>query len=170
MPINNLIGDVEKFLEKVIQNITITGIRFDELKDLDHLAYRVASLEEYEIVKAKMLEFGELISENIISGRPIAVYKLNEPIIYDGFTIFCLEIPAPKEGSEYKSGLEHIEFVTNKSLKEFIKDHKEVGFETKEIDREINPTLVLKFEDSAVKFHPRSLLEVCLIQQETGKL
>jgi len=172
MGIEEILGDYQGFLDDALGSLTFKGFEIDrEFKELDHLCFKTASQKEYDRTVTMLENYGETISENIISGRPIAVIKLDEPINYKGFQIPAVEVPAPKpEGDDGRSGLEHLEFVTVKSLPEFRKDHADLDFDDKNMNREINPVLILRFADFNVKFHNRPLLEVAQIQKETGKI
>jgi len=168
--IERIIGDYHGFIYKVTESLKSSGIDFADLKEMDHLSYRVANFGEYENARKSLLDYGEIITENIINGRPIAVFRLNDLLISDYFAVNCLELPAPKAGSDYKSGLEHAEFVVEMPLKDFITKYPSLMFDTKEMDRENNPAIVLKLKDFIIKFHTLPLLKVALIQKETGKL
>ena len=54
----------------------------------------------------------EKLTESMIGGRPISAFKPLKSIPVDEIrTVECIEVPCPKEGSYYESGLEHVEFV-----------------------------------------------------------
>jgi len=61
-------------------------------------------------VCAMLSEHGELLIESMIGGRPIATYRLTEPLTFRDFKIRCVEVPCPKPGRPYQSGWEHVEF------------------------------------------------------------
>lgn len=156
----SIIGDYKFFLDKIFANLKSAGFDNAEFKELDHIAYRVETLERYEELKNKLTEFASAESEVEISGRPISIFKLKEPLVYEKYKIPCLELPAPKIGRKFKEGLEHAEFVINSTLPEFLEEHKNVKFNVSEYQKEINPALIVEFGDCAVKFHEQSLLEI----------
>lgn len=89
--------------------------------EVDHICYRVADLDAYEAYKRALTSMGSLLSEAFINGRPIASYKLARAIdLGDGRAVSVIELPAPKPGTTYAEGFEHIEVVTRQSLTEFV--------------------------------------------------
>lgn len=151
------------FLDKIFSNVKGAGFEDEELSEIDHVAYRTETNERYEELKKEFEKISSNFSEVIISGRPIAVYRLKEPLVYGNWKIEGLELCAPKEGSFHREGLEHAEFVTKKSLKDFLYDHENIGFNMSAYSKEENPELILEFEDCAAKFHTQSLLKIrCL--------
>ncbi|KAJ3017164.1 UNVERIFIED_CONTAM: hypothetical protein HDU68_011820 [Siphonaria sp. JEL0065] len=96
---------------------------------MDHLCLRVSTIHEYSAWKAFFSTTinASLLTESLIAGRPIATYKLQEKdavVIPDphwkgeqrfGETpgtrkVTVIELPSPKEGSDYETGWEHAEF------------------------------------------------------------
>lgn len=65
--------------------------------------------DEYDSKKQELATIGTVLVENIINGRMIATYKLHTAITvtYNGqtYSIPCIELPSPKQGSPYESGL-----------------------------------------------------------------
>jgi predicted metalloenzyme YecM len=51
-----------------------------------------------------------LFLETIVSGRKVCIYRLDEPLIYDGFSILSIELLYPKAGKLW-SGWDHLEVV-----------------------------------------------------------
>mmetsp|Transcript_25130 Transcript_25130/g.38028 ORF Transcript_25130/g.38028 Transcript_25130/m.38028 type:complete len:142 (+) Transcript_25130:81-506(+) len=97
-------------LKKSEYDIDVTDLQ------ADHVCYRTESMAQYtELVEAlQSSEAGgsfTLLVESEIGGRPIATFKLLQPIeIGSGncrHSIDVIEIPSPKEGSPYDAGLEH---------------------------------------------------------------
>lgn len=125
--------------------------------ELDHICYRVSSQKNYEVLKQKLWNFWELLTENIISWRVIATFKLFEPIIYHERKIYILEIPSPKHGSIYQDWFEHVEFVINESFDDFMNKYSHINFDIKDINKKINPDIRRKYDDISVKFHQNSL-------------
>jgi predicted metalloenzyme YecM len=160
MNIESAIGDYKLFLQKIFKNLQEACFDLDEFKELDHIAYRVESNEKYEEMKNKLKDFCSDFSEVQISGRPILVCKLKDQFIYNQYEIKCVELLAPKAGKQYENGLEHAEFVTKITLKEFLEKHKDLKFKMDAYEREINPEVKLIFSDCSVKFHTQSLSEI----------
>jgi predicted metalloenzyme YecM len=159
MEIESIIGDYKTFLDKIFGNLKSAGFEIGEFKELDHVGYRVESLEKYYELKNKSFGFCEVFSDQEFAGRPVLVCRLKAPLIYGEFKIEGIEILAPKENNKYKEGLEHSEFITKVSLAEFLEKHKNIKFNLDAYDRRENPELILELGDCAVKFHEQSLLK-----------
>lgn len=168
--IENLIGSYRIFLEEIASGLFYLGIGLEEFLELDHLAYKTSDLNSYYRFQEKLGQFGALVSEEMISQRPIGVFKLHQPLSFRGFFIPALELMAPKPSEICPNGLDHCEFVLRESIDGFIKQHAEAVFLTHNLSRKNNPTLSLKLNKHAVKFHSKGLLEVVQIQKETGVL
>jgi predicted metalloenzyme YecM len=79
--------------------------------EMDHVCFRCSTRDEYLDVKRRLAPFGTPLEEGMIGGRPILIFLLEEPIVFRGWRISCLEIPCPKPGRSHSHGLEHVEFV-----------------------------------------------------------
>lgn len=157
------------FVSQVLLRLEEIGIMRDELLGLDHLCYRVASLDWYNQLKGILSNTETLVDESQINGRPIAVFALRRPLVLRGFTIPALELPAPSQ-TRYPEGLEHAEFIV-KDLQAFMDHHPNVEFITKDLGKEINPEVAIKLPGGiAAKFHLKPLLEVVELQRLAGKL
>ncbi len=128
-----LVGSLNELLEEV-------GIDRAELAMLDHIAYRVETIERYDELVRQLSKLAILRGVTEVAGRPIATFEFHDYLQVEGWTIPCLELPAPKEGSPYPEGLEHAEFVVVGSLQAFIARHSELPFETKALDKTLNPS------------------------------
>jgi predicted metalloenzyme YecM len=160
--ISDIIGDYKKFLDDVYKNL-------EELKisvvgfPIDHIVYRTTTKERYEAIRKQLLQFGKIISEIIIRERPVAIIKLNEPLMYKGMKISYFEILAPAKGDTFSEGLEHAEFVINIEFSKITEKYPSVNFIFN--DKKINPELILKFPNNAnVKFHELPINEVIKLQ------
>ncbi len=125
--------------------------------ELDHLCYRVETQERYDEVKEIFLKESKLLSEVMIWWRMISTFKLDKPLVYKKREIYVVEIPAPKEISDYPEGLEHIEFVIDTRFEEFKKMYPEISFDSRAESKEINPDIQLRYENCSVKFHHNTL-------------
>ena len=97
------------------------------------------------------------MGEKIISGRPICTYKLRNPLVYEARKISVLELPAPKDGSPYQEGFEHVEFVIEESFEAFMQRYPHISFDTKALSKAINPDIGIDYDGVRVKFHEQSL-------------
>ncbi len=146
------LGDPTPFLYNVFQQVDSKGIDIQDY-ELDHICYRVESDNSYNQICGLLREFANLLSETLIGGRLISTFKLHEPIQYEDRDIYCLEVPAPKEGSFYPQGYQHVEFVVNQELKSFIMMYPEIEFDTRSLHKDVNPDVKLEFANCSVKFH-----------------
>jgi hypothetical protein len=162
--IKNTIGDYKKFLDDVYTNIKGLGINVSDFP-IDHIAYRTKSKERYEAILNELKNFGTILSEIIIRERPVAIFKLDDPLDYKGMKISFFEILAPAQGDTfYTEGLEHAEFVVDSPLSEMAKKYPSIDFYFN--DNEINPELILRFPIQAnAKFHELPIDEVIKLQE-----
>ncbi|MNR27852.1 hypothetical protein D3C85_1451450 [compost metagenome] len=103
--------------------------------------------------------------EGMIGGRPIATYRLHQPVCVNEVSVPCIELAAPKPGRSHQAGLEHIELVVP-SLHALVAAHPVLPFKTGNIEDGRNPDVGLMLPSGQVKFHLRPLSEV--IDEELG--
>ena len=152
-------------LELGSPNIFISNIfsRLEENKidvsnyQLDHICYRVETWERYLQLTKVLANKGELLAETMIGGRPIASFLLEKPFFYKNRSINCIELPSPKEGSPYREGFEHVEFVIDLPFEEFIQKYPSLNFKTKGMNKAVNADISIKFPEGVVKFHHHTL-------------
>ncbi len=162
--IYNLFCDIDHFLNKVKYFLAQKQIHFDDLNP-DHICYRVDNLERYHMWKYEIKPISNTYNETKINGRPISVFRLKKPIIYEKKKIYVVELPAPKIiGEKYTEGFEHVEFVID-SFGNFFNQHPRVVFDNTNINRPVNPWISLQFEGFSVKFHLKSLEKIILEEQ-----
>lgn len=148
------------FLEELFDLLAEHHLDVSDL-DLDHICYRVETMERYSELKAIIPSFGRIGHTAIIGGREIMTVFLYVPIFFAGRAIHTLEIPAPKEGRVYQEGYEHAEFVIKESFESFQKRHPHLDFDMRGVSKPINPDIPLKLSDKiSVKFHYSSLAYV----------
>lgn len=161
--------EAQKFLDQVFVNLERAGVDVAGF-ELDHLCYRVETLEEYRRFKTELVGKANLLHEAVIGGRPIATYELRTPIHYQRSgiqrKISILELPSPKPGSPYRSGLEHVEFVIDESFEAFLARYPQLIFDMSGANKASNPEVRLSFEDCSVKFHHQSLKEVIALETQ----
>lgn len=133
---------------------------------VDHLCYRSATPESYHQAKLQLANWGRLLSENQVGGRPIAVYLLHCPIVYAEHAVTCLELASPKEGRHYAEGFEHIEIVTSLTLAQLISEHPNLPWDKKGANKPINADLRLTYPIGSVKFHNQSLEHVIALENQ----
>lgn len=151
--------DATSFLQRVFVALRTDGIDVADMV-LDHICYRVATADGYTVWKDLLSKNGELLGEHLIGGRPIACFELQEHIIYLDRRIDVVELPAPKEGSPYPEGWEHVEFVVGEDPRVFAARHPSQPWDMSGADKTSNPDVRLSYDGFSVKFHERSLKEV----------
>ena len=152
------------FLEKLFLTFNDLNIEIANHWDIDHLCYRVDSLDRYEELKISFSDFGKLLIESEINGRSIATFKLSFPIIYKHWMIDVVELPAPKTSKITKEGFEHIEVVTDLSFVELLERYKHLSLDLKGLTKEFNQELEINIGERNVKFHHMSLESVIRIE------
>lgn len=154
--IHNILGTPEPFLLEIFRNLKMDSVDISRCT-LDHLCYRVETYERYSLLKTQLLEAGTLLTESEIGGRPIASFKLSQPIVFKNRAIDVIELPAPKKGSFYLEGYEHVEFVIDVDFETFIKKYPQVEFDKRAIKKPVNPEIIIKYGELSVKFHHQTL-------------
>ncbi len=151
--------EASSFLEKAIDKFEQQEISSANSTP-DHICYRVKDMKVYLSWKAKLKTWGQLISEELISGREISTFVLDTDFCYGEHRVNVLELPAPKAGKVFEEGFEHAEFVTDTSLEDFIKENQH-EFDTSGIDKKHTSEIKLSFgSDFCIKFHEKPLIDM----------
>lgn len=164
----DIIGNFESFITNINDGLTKLGIKREELSMMDHLCYRVETLERYKEMMDKVASIATLLGETEVNGRMIATFELDDYLKIAGWTVPYLELPEPKIGSDYSEGLEHAEFVVVGNLERFLNRHSDLPFSYKGMGKSINPEAGLKTESVSVKFHEQQLGAVVRIERQLG--
>ena len=164
--LQDLLGDTNAFIESIHDGLHRCGVLRSEIAMMDHICYRVETKARYHEVYEKLKQFGVLLGENNVNGRPIATFELNEYIRAAGWTVPYVELPAPKENSFYAEGLEHAELVVVGSLERFMDRHTDLAFSHTGLSKIVNPEAGLKAEGISVKFHEQQLGAVVRIERD----
>jgi predicted metalloenzyme YecM len=165
MTVDELIGDYSAFLKTLSQGLDKLGVDRGEIAMMDHVCYRVESEERYQELLLNLRDVAVLLGENKIGGRLIATFELNEYLRADGWIVPYVELPAPKEGSPYTEGLEHVELVVIGGLDRFLKRHNDLHFSLKGMSKTVNPEASLKQDGISIKFHEQPLGAVVRIEK-----
>jgi predicted metalloenzyme YecM len=164
-----LLDKYSGFLDEVFANLQSVGIDVTGCT-IDHIAMRTQTPDDYQKFLKEYTSNNELIGENIVRERPIAIIKFKTPLIYEDFQIPFFELMAPAGDFTHPNGLEHVEIIVP-DLDEFQKKYSQVEFNLKSRDRKINPELILTFPNHAnVKFHIRPIDEAFHLQKKLGIL
>jgi predicted metalloenzyme YecM len=167
--LNDCIGDSHIFLDSLFTMISDIELNIVDSLVLDHICYRVGTLNEYKTKKEELLTFAELLVESMVNGRLISTFKLFEPIVFNKRSIFLIELPQPKNTFTYKTGLEHAEFVTKEPLQKIVNRYPQFAFETFGINKKINADITLKLGDYCIRFHNQSLEDVIKLEKTNGR-
>lgn len=140
--------------------------------DADHISLRCHQNATAERWRLGLEQCGELLSENIINGRPICLFKLHQPVCVAHWRFSVVELPWPGEKRYPHEGWEHIEIVLpgdpetlNARALALLGDDglSEPGIVVKtsspkgEGERLPNPTLAVTDGKVTIKFHPWSI-------------
>lgn len=162
-----MIEKAQEFLQSTLEELNKYDLMLNHW-EIDHLCYRTETVEEYELVKTSLTKSHKLLEESPINGRLISTIKLSSPIRFKNYIIDLIEVPAPKEGSPYQSGFEHIEVVIDCSFDVLKRKAERQGLSYKVAGSPLNSELVFKFDLFSVKFHHKSLEHVINIEQHEG--
>ncbi len=144
----------------------------------DHVALRVNSHQAADELRHYFEQRGQLISNNIINGRPILIFELNSPLQLGELSIECVELPYPGDKTYPVEGWEHIELVlpgeaqTNELLQQQLLEQApnlapvlaqqtdiKVKFSSPqgEGERLANPTIAFKRNGICIKVHTHGI-------------
>ncbi len=157
------------FLDQLFVALGADGIQVQQL-ELDHLCYRVATMERYAACRTLFALHGTLLAESMIGGRPIATYRLHEPFVYLDRRIAVVELASPKAGSPYPEGYEHAEFVVPElgsasELLSFTERYPQLPWDLSDINKATNADVRLRYAGFSVKFHGERLADVIAAEQ-----
>lgn len=75
----------------------------------DHICYKCGSRQEFEAIRTLLEPWAPFIYQSMIAGRPIAIFKLKEPVATALGEIWFLELSDQKPDGSQTSGFDHIE-------------------------------------------------------------
>ncbi|MGG4607536.1 VOC family protein [Providencia sp. Me31A] len=143
------------------------------LYPIDHISVRCHHIETAERWHQGLMQCTQLISDNIINGRPIRLYELSQPIDIAGQDVFIIELPYPKDKTYPKESWEHIEMVIDVAPEQLaitaqnlLPEPLPKGYKLKisqpqgQQERLPNPTLAVSNGEVTVKYHPFSLKKI----------
>ena len=160
----NALPDPSRFLEQLFKALSDDGIDVSVF-ELDHLCYRVETMERYAELQGRLLEEGSLLGEHEIGGRPIATVRLHVPFTFQNRTVAVIELPAPKPGSPYPEGFEHAEFVVNMEPMEFAAHYPALDWDHSGAHKTVNADVRRSYDGCSVKFHRLGLAEVIALEK-----
>jgi uncharacterized protein len=166
--LQEIVGDYSPFLDEILSRVVNEGFDMADFVQVDHMCYRVTSLDDYYKKKTELQSVATLLGETQVNDRPISTFRLKEPVIHDKWRIDTVELPAPKAGRNFKEGLEHVEFVLFDDIPTFLKKYEGKPFILSAADRGVNPEIGLQLGDLSVKFHLLNLPTVVYLEGKLG--
>lgn len=150
----NILKNYLEFTSNLLSLLSSKGVDLNELK-IDHLGYQVASADEYDLRVNNLSGQAKMLSENLVGGRRVGIFRLNDELKYDKYSFNVIEIFEPREGQAVESGWEHVEFLPNVTLENFIEEYPDIEWDTSAIDRSEFPMLILKLGEGIRAKFPR---------------
>ncbi|WP_285164927.1 VOC family protein [Shewanella goraebulensis] len=178
MHYDQLIQNWPDFSQRITTFIQRLGLDSLQL-ECDHCALRVNSHQAATQLSQEFEQHGQVISNNMINGRPILIIKLNKPLSLEGLDVNCVELPYPSDKVYPQEGWEHVELVFPSpalTCEQLIADLVSVVPDISDIingnvidikvkqsspkgdnERLANPTIAFKSNGICVKVHPQSI-------------
>lgn len=178
--LHDISADLSRFTEALTELSTRLGLDIAPL-DADHISLRCHQNATAERWREGFAQCGTLLSENIINGRPICLFKLHEPVCVAHWRFTVVELPWPGEKRYPHEGWEHIEIVLpgepetlNARALALLADVglSQPGIVVKtsspkgERERLPNPTLAVTDGKVTIKFHPWSIEQIVASEQQ----
>ena len=105
-----LLADFQDFEQKI--QALAAKIHLDLSQyEIDHLSLRVNSDQKAHDWLALLLNYGSVLSDNVVNGRVIYLIALTQPLYLAGQAIEVVELPFPKDKFYPQESWEHIEVV-----------------------------------------------------------
>lgn len=167
----DIAADLPRFTDALTALAEQLGLDIAPL-EADHISLRCHQNATAERWRAGLEQCGELLSENIINGRPICLFTLREPVCVAHWRFQVVELPWPGEKRYPHEGWEHVEIVLpgdpqtlNARALALLSDRglARPGIVVKtsapkgERERLPNPTLAVTDGKVTIKFHPWSI-------------
>ena len=158
--VEDIIGDYRSFFADLRKRLKAVGIDTTGCA-MSHLAFRTATVPEYEEVREQLRKFCIADVENVWNGRSIDKLLLREPLSLDPDTeVSLIElIPIPHQ-RDYPMGLEHVGVVIGDRFEEFVKDHDAVLTGRQDQGPFCQPAYITFENNRSVKFYRYALKDV----------
>lgn len=184
-----MLNKIDDFLDNIQALCSLLAIDLSAYQ-ADHIALRINDAELAKAAHQAWLEYGKVISEAQINGRPIIVLEFDNAVQSHDWSIECLELPYPAIGKTHPiEDWEHVEFVVPSNaltaeaflqdlyelfpnLERQLEKAKQRGVKVKlsspkgEGERLANPTVAFKLNNICIKLHPHSLKNIVASEQE----
>lgn len=172
--LNDISADLPRFTEALNALAHRLGLDITS-HDADHISLRCHQNATAERWRRGFEQCATLLSENVINGRPICLFRLDKPVVVAHWRFSIVELPWPGEKRYPHEGWEHIEIVlpgdtetlntralallSDEGLGQpgiFVKTSAPKG----ERERLPNPTLAVTDGKVTIKFHPWSIEQI----------
>lgn len=177
--LQDISADLRRFTDDLHQLVTRLGLNTADL-NADHISLRCHQNATAERWRRGFEQCGELLSETVINGRPICLFRLSAPVQVAHWEFTIVELPWPGEKRYPREGWEHIEIVLpgapetlNARALALLCDEglSQPGIVVKtsspkgDRERLPNPTLAVTDGNVTVKFHPWSIEDIVASEQ-----
>lgn len=177
--LQDIVADLPRFRDDLQALTARLGLAIAPLH-ADHISLRCHQNATADRWRRGFEQCAELLSENIINGRPICLFKLHQPLHVEHWAFTVIELPWPGEKRYPHEGWEHIEIVLpgapetlNARALALLADEglRQPGIVVKtsspkgERERLPNPTLAVTDGKVTVKFHPWTIEEIVASEQ-----
>ncbi len=183
-----MIQDLDAFMTKIEALASMLRLDLSQAQ-ADHIALRINDSETAKQAHQAWNQYGKVISQAQINGRPIIVIEFDKALESRGWKLECLELPYPAEGKTYPTeSWEHVEFVipshaqtADEFLADLIHTYPQFGTQFEKLDelgvkiklsspkgegeRLNNPTVACKYQSVCIKLHPHSLKRIVESEQ-----
>lgn len=178
--LQDLVADLERFSQQINGLASRIGLDIAPL-NADHISLRCHQNTTAQRWYAGFEKCGQLFSESQINGRPVCLFKLDQPVRVAGWAFSLIELPWPGEKRYPHEGWEHIEIVLpgpaeslNARALALLSDDGllQTGIAVKtsapqaEGERLPNTTFAITDGKVTLKFHPWSLEEIVLSEKQ----
>ena len=172
--LQDIVADLPRFSADVMAFAARLGLQTSGLL-VDHISLRCNETATAERWRSGLEQSAVLLSENIINGRTICLYKLPEPLTVGCWQVSVIELPWPGMRRFPREGWEHIEVVLsgepetlNARALALLSDEglaaPDISVKTSspsgERERLPNPTLAVTDGSTTIKFHPWSIEDI----------
>ncbi|WP_372872249.1 VOC family protein [Shewanella sp.] len=177
-------GEFETHILSLLDKLALADLQLE----CDHASLRVNSVAAAEQLQTDFGQLGEIISNNIINGRPILIIRLHQPLTLGSMSVPCIELPFPSDKHYPVEGWEHIELVLTgehpaqtceelatqlitkvPSIASVINGNTEVKVKMSsprgEAERLANPTIAFGYQGLTVKVHPHGIEAIVASEQ-----
>ncbi len=171
--LHDISADLPRFIRAFTELATRLGLDIAPL-EADHISLRCHQNATAERWRRGFEQCGELLSENIINGRPICLFKLHAPVTVAHWQFTVVELPRRRKAlsarrlGAYRNcsarepetlNARALALLSEEGLSQpgiFVKTSSPKG----ERERLPNPTLAVTDGNVTVKFHPRTIEQI----------